>query len=101
MNESQISTAEKDMGELQRTYQLALSRDNPAVEALLKDLALFCGAVETPAVLSSDKTLDVNRTLVMLGRHEVFMRVARFLNLTTSELVHYYYQRNPRPGAVK
>lgn len=96
-----VSVLEKEMGELQRTYQLALSRDNPAVEALLKDLALFCGALETPAVVLPDKTLDVNRTLVMLGRHEVFMRIARFLNLTTSELVHYYYQRNLRPGAVK
>lgn len=93
MNEAEISARENVLGQLQRAYRLALPRDNPAVDALLQDLALFCGASETPAIKLPDKTLDVNMTLVMLGRHEVFMRIARFLNLTTSELFDIYYQR--------
>lgn len=93
MNEAQISAWEKEMGEKQRAYQFALPRSNPAVTALLEDLAQFCGAMETPAVLTPEKALDVNKTLVMLGRHEVFMRIARFLNLSTSDLVDYYYLR--------
>lgn len=50
--------------------------DGPAVDDVLTDLADFCRAREAPFVPG-----DPMATGVLIGRQEVFHRVARYLNL--------------------
>lgn len=52
----------------------------PVGEVVLKDLALFCRADQTPF------HPDQRKNDVMLGRHEVWMRIQRHLQLTDEEL---------------
>lgn len=53
---------------------------NPFGDEVLKDLARFCRADQTPF------HPDQRKNDVMLGRHEVWMRIQRHLNLSDDEL---------------
>ena len=59
-------------------YQATFS--SPAGQEVLRDLAKFCRATDT----CFDE--DQRRTDVLIGRHEVFRRIADHLYLTTEEL---------------
>ena len=63
-------------------YQLAFK--TVAGEEVLADLARFCRAKE------SVYNVDVHKTHVLIGRREVFDRIAQHLNLSTQELYHLY-----------
>lgn len=52
---------------------------------VLADLILFCRGFETPCDPDS-----VNRTYMLLGRHEVFTKIAREMNLTPTQLATIY-----------
>lgn len=83
-----------------RAYKLVFQRLQPAVQVVLQDLAVFCGAVETPAVMHKDGSLDVNKTMVMLGRHEVWMRIQAAINLRPVD-VYALAQRQPIAPTVE
>lgn len=66
-------------------YQIAFS--SPAGQAVLADLIPFCRAAENTLVRHSEGSpIDVNGSLVLCGRREVFLRIQNFMNLTPDEL---------------
>jgi hypothetical protein len=74
-----------------RAYQLAFN--TPAGEAVLADLAPFCRARETCIVPG-----DHDRTYVLEGRREVYLRIREYLDLTPEQLVERYTR--PAKGAI-
>lgn len=66
-----------------RAYQLAFN--TPAGEAVLLDLTPFCRAKETCVVPG-----DRDRTYVLEGRREVYLRIRDYLDLTPEQLVEKY-----------
>jgi len=74
----------------QRAYQLAFGTD--AGKAVLADLMPFCRAKET-CVIPGDR----DRTYVLEGRREVYLRIRDYLDLTPEQLVERY--TTPAKGA--
>jgi hypothetical protein len=58
----------------------------PATQNMLIDLADFCRAAESCVVIGEDGKVDEARTLIMEGRHEVWLRLQNHFNLTTEQL---------------
>lgn len=75
-----------------RAYSLLLG--NPAGQAILDDLMPFCRARETCVVPG-----DRDRTYVLEGRREVYLRIQDFLDLTPEQLVEKYTR--PAQGAIR
>jgi len=73
-----------------RAYQLAFG--SAAGEAVLTDLTPFCRARETCVVPG-----DRDKTFVLEGRREVFLRIRDYLDLTPEQLVEKYTR--PATGA--
>ena len=71
------------MTDRKRAYQLVFN--SPAGEAVLFDLNPFCRARETCVVPG-----DRDKTYVLEGRREVFLRIRDHLDLTAEELVERY-----------
>ena len=80
------------LGDRQRAYLLAFNRDEAAGMAVLADLAAFCRADETCVVPG-----DRDRTYVLEGRREVWLRIQDHLKKSTEELVQKYTR--PAKGA--
>lgn len=72
--------------DVKRAYQQAFGK-GPG-EAVLIDLAPFCRADETCVVPG-----DRDRTYVLEGRREVWLRIQDYLKLTPEELVQKYTKR--------
>ena len=66
-------------------YKFVFSRNNPAAMAVLEDLTKFCRGAESAAVPG-----DHDRTMMLLGRQEVFLRITQHMNLTPEELFQLY-----------
>jgi hypothetical protein len=79
------------LGDRQRAYLLAFGE--VAGAAVLADLATFCRANET-CVIPGDR----DRTYVLEGRREVYLRIRDHLDRTTEELVEKYTR--PAQGAI-
>lgn len=80
------------LSDRQRAYMLAFR--TVAGEAILADLAVFCRANET-CVIPGDR----DRTYVLEGRREVWLRIRHHLDLTTEQLTERYPLR-PAKGAI-
>jgi len=85
--------AKEILGDRQRAYLLAFNVEGAAGAAVLADLATFCRADETCVVPG-----DRDRTYVLEGRREVFLRIQDHLKLTTEQLVQKYTR--PAKGAI-
>lgn len=72
------------LGQRRRAYQLAFG--STAGREVLKDLSLFCRARETCVVAERNKTVDRERTLVLEGRREVWLRIQQHMNMSEAEL---------------
>ena len=81
------------LGDRQRAYLLAFNGQEAAGAAVLADLAIFCRADETCVVPG-----DRDRTYVLEGRREVYLRIRDHLMLSTDELVQKYTR--PAKGAI-
>jgi hypothetical protein len=66
-----------------RAYQIAFGTD--AGKAVLIDLSPFCREKETCIVPG-----DRDRTYVLEGRREVYLRIKDYLDLTPEQLVERY-----------
>jgi hypothetical protein len=64
-------------------YQLACNA--PAMQRMLADLAVFCRALETCVVPG-----DRDRTMVLEGRREVWLRIMQHCNLSSQQLFFLY-----------
>ncbi len=85
-----MSTALEIFTDRKRAYMLAFS--GPAGEAVLTDLIPFCRAKESCVVPG-----DRDRTCLLGGRHEVWLRIRDYLDLTPEQLVLKYTR--PAEGA--
>lgn len=75
-----------------RNFQLCFG--SPAGQEVLKDLVTFCRGAETFVVPG-----DRDRTYVLAGRLEVWLRIEQHMNLTPEELFKLYAGRpTPREG---
>lgn len=75
-----------------RAYQSVFS--GPAGETVLADLAKFCRAAETCVVPG-----DRDKTFVLEGRREVFLRIGQHLGLTSEQLYALYTGKQFAPTA--
>ncbi len=66
-------------------YKFTFSYNNPAARQVLADLAIFCRANET-CVIPGDR----DKTLILEGRREVFLRLQQHLNLSPEQLFELY-----------
>lgn len=73
------------LGQRKQAYQLLFRKDSSVAQEVLNDLAVFCRAAETCVVPG-----DRDRSLVLEGRREVFLRIAQHLNLSVEELFIIY-----------
>ena len=77
-------------------YQLAANQ--PAMQELLIDLAVFCRANETCVVKDMHGKVDMDRTMMLEGRREVWLRIQEHLNLNIQQLYSLYTGRQFNPG---
>jgi len=86
MNVSQAAQATLDfLRGRKNSYKYTFSLTNPAAVEVLEDLTKFCRGCESAAVPG-----DHDRTLILLGRQEVFLRIQQHLNLTPEQLFKLY-----------
>lgn len=85
--------AKEIFGDRQRAYLRAFKMTEAAGDAVLADLATFCRADESCVVPG-----DRDRTYVLEGRREVYLRIQDHLRLTTEQLVQKYTR--PAKGAI-
>jgi hypothetical protein len=78
------------------TYNLAANQ--PAVQDMLIDLAVFCRANSSTVALDKDGKVDRDLSLILEGRREVWLRIANHLNLTTKQLYALYTGQQFNPG---
>lgn len=81
----------KIFADTKRAYQLAFN--SPAGEAVLIDIAPFCRAKETCVVPG-----DRDKTYVLEGRRETYLRIKDYLDLTAEQLCEKYTR--PAQGAI-
>lgn len=73
-------------------YNLVFRRDQPADQQVLIDLAKFCRANESCVVPG-----DRDRTLMLEGRREVWLRIQHHLGLTDDQLFALYSGNPAQP----
>lgn len=68
-----------------RAYRQVFNPKSPVDAIVLADLAVFCRANESCAVPG-----DHDRTMMLLGRNEVWLRIQQHINLTPEQLFALY-----------
>lgn len=74
-----------------KAYQLTFGGSIHSQE-VLRDLAVFCRANESCVIPG-----DHDRSLLLAGRHEVWLRITQHLNLTGEQLAKLYNGQNYQP----
>jgi len=75
--------------ERQRAYQLTFG--TPAGKTVLADLAPFCRANETCVVPG-----DRDKTFVLEGRRETYLRIQQYLELRPEQLIEIFTKPGPQ-----
>jgi hypothetical protein len=70
--------------ELQKAYRQAFG--SPAGKLAMEDLAIFCRSDRTCVVAPRGQPVDRERTLVLEGRREVWLRIQDFITMPTENL---------------
>jgi hypothetical protein len=73
-----------------RAASYRLTFPNPTSHPVLKDLAKFCRVNSSVAILAADGSIDKEKTLIAIGRNEVWLRLQQHLNLSPTELYALY-----------
>lgn len=73
-----------------RSYKLTFQDAQPANVEVLADLAKFCRANESCVVPG-----DRDRSLLLAGRHEVWLRIMQHLHYTPEQLAALYSGQSP------
>lgn len=93
-------TPEQQKEELLRqrkaTYLQACA--HPVIQEFLADLSKFAGMGQPPAVSDKLGKIDVERTMIMIGRQEMFLRIQHHLNLSVPQLFALYTGKSFRVG---
>lgn len=77
-------------------YQLACNQ--PAMQRMLIDLAWYCKANDTCVVEDKNGKVDVEATLIMEGRRQVWTRMMNHCNLSTQQLYALATGKQFNPG---
>ena len=89
--------AVRGLEEVKRSFNVCFG--GPAGQAVLIYLADFCRAAEScVAIGSKGGPIDMNRTMILEGRREVFLEMQKFLNLTPEHLFLLATGRSYRTG---
>lgn len=64
-------------------------------QVVREDMAKFCCAFKDCVKLKPDGSVDVERTLILQGRREVWLRMEQHWNLTANELAVLYRATDP------
>ncbi len=79
---------------VRQSYRL-LFAPGPAADIVLEDLAKFCRARTTPAIVSMvTQQIDPIATGIAIGRLEVWHRIAQNLNLSDADLYRMMENQN-------
>lgn len=79
---------------VRQSYRL-LFNPGPATDIVLADLAKFCRARSTPAVVSpATQQIDPIATGIAIGRLEVWHRISQNLNLSDADLYRMTENQN-------
>ena len=81
-----------------QNYQLACNQ--PATQEMLIDLAAFCRANEPCIEIDNQGRVDRDRSLMLEGRREVWLRIMQHCNLTSQQLYSLYTGQQFNPGEV-
>lgn len=74
-----------------RNYQAAFA--HPIAQEMLQDLAVYCrGGVSAVPETEAEK-VDVYRTMIILGRQQVWLRIMNHLNLQPSQMYAIFSRR--------
>lgn len=84
--------AKQKNADLLRAYKLAFG--SPAGQAVLVDLVKFCRGAETCVVAEKGMPVDRERTLILEGRREVWLRLTEYLYLTPDEVLALRMERH-------
>jgi hypothetical protein len=79
------------LGQRKTSYQLTFKSEQPADLFVMEDLARFCRANESCVVPG-----DHDRTLLLEGRREVWLRIIQHLGLTPEQLFQLYSGASPQ-----
>lgn len=72
----------------------ALFTPGPAADIVLQDLAKFCRATSTPAVVSmTTQQIDPVATGIAIGRLEVWLRISQHINVSDADLYRIINQQ--------
>lgn len=77
-------------------YQLACNQ--PAVQEWLQDMAKFAGMGQPPIVKDRLGKVDVEASMIMIGRQEMFLRIQHHMNLPVQTLFAIYTGKPFRLG---
>ena len=80
-----IEFALEYIADRKKAYQLTFQLHQPANIFVMEDLAKFCRANESCVVPG-----DSDKTLVLEGRREVWLRIQQHLHLTPEQLMQLY-----------
>lgn len=75
-----------------------LSANQPSVQAMLIDLAVFCRANETCVVKDNTGRVDNDMTKILEGRREVWLRIQAHMNLNANQLFALLTGQQFNPG---
>lgn len=82
-----------------RSAYKALFAPGPACDIVLQDLAKFCRATSTPAVVSPlTQQIDQSASFIAIGRQEVFHRISQHINITDADLYRIVNQESEGEG---
>lgn len=76
----------------QLTFQVGGELPQPANVEVMADLAKFCRANESCVIPG-----DHDRSLLLAGRHEVWLRITQHLGLSPEQLAALYSGNAPQP----
>lgn len=89
--------AQKRAGEIvearRQAYARVFDRRNPDAVAVLEDLAAFCRFLDAP--WHPDPAVRD----ILIGRREVFGRIAEHITHSTDDILSLYYLRNIHAGS--
>jgi hypothetical protein len=77
---------------IKRSYQLTFQINQPANVEVMIDLSRFCRATES-CVIPGDR----DKTLILEGRREVWLRIQEYLNLSPEQLYALKGGNAPQP----
>ncbi|MHB8825155.1 MAG: hypothetical protein ACYC5T_10025 [Thiobacillus sp.] len=82
-----------------RSAYKALFVPGPAYDIVMQDLAKFCRATTTPAVISPlTQQIDQSASFIAIGRQEVFHRISQHINITDADLYRIVNQESEGEG---